>query len=115
MVPFTHIQCSDIQLRNKIVIFICKRCLRTAKRSNKNQRTVYEYVNILFNQVYEKVIFFEDKVYDWGRFKKKIGSHTVQTLPQVIPPPPPRVISLCLCYSQTTNKGFLTSRPITYA
>ena len=37
----------------KIVIFICKLCLQTAKRVYKNQRTVYEYVNILLNQVYE--------------------------------------------------------------
>ena len=35
----------------KIVIFICKFCLQTAKRVYKNQRTVYEYVNVLFNQV----------------------------------------------------------------
>ena len=51
----------------KIVIFICKLCLQTAKRVYKNQRKVYEYVNI-FNQVFEQVIFFEDQVYDRGRF-----------------------------------------------
>ena len=37
----------------------------------KNQRTVYEWVNILINQVYEWVYFFNDQVYDWGRFQKE--------------------------------------------
>ena len=41
----------------------------------KNQRTVYEWVNILINQVYEWVYFFNDQVYDWGRFQK-FGPHT---------------------------------------
>ena len=52
----------------QIVEFMCKLCLQTAKRVYKNQRTVYEYVNIFFKQVYEWAIFFEDQVYDWGRF-----------------------------------------------
>ena len=43
---------------------------------------------MLFNQVYE-CHFFEDQVYDWGRFQK-IGSQPVPKLPQSNPPPPPR-------------------------
>ena len=33
----------------------------------KNQRAVYEQVNILDDQVYEWVHFFEGQVYEWGR------------------------------------------------
>ena len=47
----THIYAQIFSSETKIVIFICKLCLQTAKRVY--QRTVYEYVNILFNQVYE--------------------------------------------------------------
>ena len=50
--------CPDIQLRTKIVKSICELRLQIAKRV-KNQRRVYEYVNILFNQAYELVIFFQ--------------------------------------------------------
>ena len=64
----THIYAQIISSDTKIVIFICKLRLQTPKRVYKNPRTVYEYVNILFNQVYEWVPFFEDHVYDWGRF-----------------------------------------------
>ena len=49
----THIFAQIFSSETKIVIFICKLCLQTAKRVYKIQRTVYEYVNILFNQVYE--------------------------------------------------------------
>ena len=66
--------------KNKIVIFISKLCLQTAKRVFINQRTVYEYVIILFNQD-----FFEDQVYDWGRFQKT-GSHTRTKNNLKIPP-----------------------------
>ena len=53
----------------------------------KNQRTVYEWVNILINQVYEWVYFFNDQVNDWGRFQK-FGPHTRTQLPLSYPPPP---------------------------
>ena len=53
----THIFAQNLIFcsETKIVIFICKLCLQTAKRVYKNQRTlqVYGYVNILFNQAYE--------------------------------------------------------------
>ena len=49
----THIFAQIFGSEIKIVIFICKLCLQTAKKVYKNQRTLYEYVNILFNQVYE--------------------------------------------------------------
>ena len=64
----THIFAQIFSSETKIVIFICKFCLQTAKRIlYKNQRTVYEYVNILFNQVlWIGHFFFEDQVYDWG-------------------------------------------------
>ena len=55
----THIFAQIFSSETKIVIFICKLWLQTAKRVYKNQRTVNEYVNILFNPVYEKVLFFE--------------------------------------------------------
>ena len=35
----------------------------------KNQRAVYEWVNISDNLVYEWVRFFKGQVYDWGRFR----------------------------------------------
>ena len=41
----------------------------------KNQRAVYEKVNILDDQVYKWVRFFEGQVYEWGRFWNT-GSHT---------------------------------------
>ena len=50
---YTHIFAEIFSSETIIVILICKLCLQTAKRVYKNQRTVYEYVNILFNQVYE--------------------------------------------------------------
>ena len=43
--------------------------------STKNQREVYEWVNISDDLVYEWVRFFEGQVYDWGRFRNT-GSHT---------------------------------------
>ena len=61
-------------------------------RVYKNQRTVHEYVNILFNQVYEWVIFFEDQVYDWDLFQK-LARTPVLKLPSSPPPPPPEVTS----------------------
>ena len=54
----------------------------------KDQRTVYEWVNILINQVYERVYFFNDQVYDWGRFQK-VGPHTRTTFNLKLTPPPP--------------------------
>ena len=55
--PCLKIQCTYIfaqvfSSETKIVEFICKLCLQTAKRVYKNQRT-YEYINILLNRVYE--------------------------------------------------------------
>ena len=87
MVPFenTHIFAQIFSSETKIVIFICKLYLQTAKRVYKNGRTVFEYVNILFNQVYEWVIFLEDQVYDWERFKKNWPAHPYQNHPQVTP------------------------------
>ena len=41
----------------------------------KSQRAVYEWVNILDDQVYEWVCFFKGKVYEWGRFGNA-GLHT---------------------------------------
>ena len=55
-------------------------------------------VNILFNQVYEWVIFFED----WDRFKKT-GSHTRTKMTLKLPPPPPRI-----------NSPFVTSQFMIY-
>ena len=49
----THIFAQIFSSETKIEKFICKLCLQTAKRVYKNQKTVFEYVNILFNQVYE--------------------------------------------------------------
>ena len=49
----TRILAQIFSSETKTVIFTCKLCLQTAKRVYKNQRTVYKYVNILFNQVYE--------------------------------------------------------------
>ena len=65
----THICAQIFSSEAKIVIYICKLCLQTAKVVYKNQRTVYEYVNILFNHM-NRSFFFEDPVYDWGIFKK---------------------------------------------
>ena len=35
----------------------------------KNQRAVYEWVNISDDLVYEWVRFFKGQVYEWGRFR----------------------------------------------
>ena len=96
----------------KIVIFICKLCLKTAKRVYKNQRTLYEYVNILFNQVYEQVIFFEDQVLDWGRLQNT-GSHTCTKITIKLHPPPPSFkclygylyVNTMNRYKEKTNKN----------
>ena len=81
----THIFAKIFSSETNIVIFICKFCLQTAKRVYKIQRTLYEYVIILFNQVYEKVILFEVQVYDWGRFPK-IACTSIPKLPPSKPP-----------------------------
>ena len=49
----TYIFAQIFSSETLIVILICKLRLQTAKRVYKNQRTACEYVNILFNQVYE--------------------------------------------------------------
>ena len=55
----------------------------------KNQRAVYEWVNISDDLVYEWVRFFKGQVYEWGRFRKT-GSNTRTTItPKLTPPPPP--------------------------
>ena len=41
----------------------------------KNQRTVYEWVNISDDLVYGWVRFFKGQEYEWGRFRNT-GSHT---------------------------------------
>ena len=45
----THIFAQIFSSETKIVIFV----FTDSKKGITNQRTVYEYVNILFNQVYE--------------------------------------------------------------
>ena len=64
-------------------------CLQTAKAVDKNQITVYEYVNILFNQVYEQVIFSSKTKYMIGIDLKKTGSHTHTKITHKLPPTPP--------------------------
>ena len=90
MVPFydtpfenTHIFAQIFSSETKIVIFACKLCLQTANREYKNQRTVYEYVNFLFNQLYVSVIFLKSKYIIGLGFKKL--AHT-----PVPKSPPPR-------------------------
>ena len=58
----------------------CYICLAT---SNKwvSQRAIYEWVNILDDQVYEWVCFFNGQVYKWGRFRKPPHTHTYTHLP----------------------------------
>ena len=55
----------------------------------KNQRAVYECVNISDDPVYEWVRFFKGQVYEWGRFRNT-DSHTRTKIFPVTPPPPPR-------------------------
>ena len=62
------------------------------KMGTKSQRAVYEYVNILDDQVYEWVRFFKGQIYEWGRFWNT-GSHTsTKITPKLTetPHPPPR-------------------------
>ena len=59
-----------------------------SKEGIKNQRTDYEYVNILFNQVYEQVIFSKTKYMIGVGFKTLIRT-PVPKLPPRLPPPPP--------------------------
>ena len=72
---------------NKIDYIIC---LTTSNKwVQKNQRAVYEWVNILDDLVYEWVCFFTGQVYEWGRFQTT-GSHTrTKITPKLTPPPPP--------------------------
>ena len=49
----------------------------------ENQRAVYEYVNILDNQVYEWVHFFKGQVYESGMWL----AHPYHSYPQVTPSP----------------------------
>ena len=51
-------------------------------KGTKNQRAVYEWVNISDDLVYEWVCFFKGQVYDWGRFRKT-GSNPYHNYPQV--------------------------------
>ena len=97
----THIFAQIFSSETKIVIFICKLRLQTAKRVYKNQRTVHEYVNILFNQVYGSVLFFEDQVhlYMIGVGLKNWLVHTYQNYPQVTPPPPRDIRSAYLSFN----------------
>ena len=98
MFPFSDILFENTQMysyfaqifssETKIVIFICKLCLQTARRVCKIQRTVCEYVNILFNQVYEKVIFSKTE-YMIGVGFTKAGSQTRTKITPKLPPPPP--------------------------
>ena len=53
----------------------------------KNQRAVYEWVNISDDLVYEWVSFFKGQVYERGRFRNT-GLHTHTKL-FLLPPPPP--------------------------
>ena len=63
-------------------------CNNQQKNGLKNQRAVYEQVNILDDQVYEWVRFFEGLVYEWGRFWNT-GLHTRTKITPKLPPPPP--------------------------
>ena len=51
-------------------------------------------------------IFFEDQVYDWGRFKKKLGRTPVPKLPSSYHPPPE------LQLQKRTNKNETCARSI---
>ena len=65
----------------------CDICVTTSKNGyKKNQRAVYEWVNILDDQVYECVCFFKDQVYEWGRFWNT-GSHTRTKITSKLPTP----------------------------
>ena len=50
----------------------------------KNQRAVYEWVNISDDLVYEWVRFFKGQVYEWGGFRN-IGSNTHTTITPKLP------------------------------
>ena len=63
-------------------------CNNQQKMGTKNQRAVYEKVNILDDQVYEWVRFFEGQVYEWGRFWNT-GSHTRTKITPKLPSPRP--------------------------
>ena len=76
----THILAEIFSSETNIVIF--NLCLQTAKRVYKNQITVYEYVNILFNQVYEYVIFLKIK------YMIGVGSRNRTKITPKLPPPP---------------------------
>ena len=67
----------------------CDICVTTSKNGyKKNQRAVYELINILDDQVYEWVCFFKGQVYEWGRFWNT-GSHTRTKITSKLPPHPP--------------------------
>ena len=69
----------------KILTFIFVNFVYRQRKGYIKIKEQYMHIcNILFNQVYEKVIFFEDQVYDCGRFKKT----NLHTRTQITPPPP---------------------------
>ena len=45
----------------------------------KSKDSIYEWVSIMVNQEYEWLYFFNDQVYDLGRFQK-FGPHTRTTI-----------------------------------
>ena len=47
------------------------------------------FVNSVYNIVYEYVIFFEGQVYDWGRLQNTGPQTRTKITPQSYPPPPP--------------------------
>ena len=74
----------------------------------KNQRAVYEWVNISDDLVYEWVhFFFKDQVYKWGRLRNT-GSNTRTTITPKLPAPPlplPKVSQRRKVNALTWNKA----------
>ena len=75
----------------------CNICLTTSnKLVQKNQWTVYEWVNISDDLVYEWVCFFKGQVYEWGWFRNT-GSHTrTKIIPKLSSPTPTHLPALPL-------------------
>ena len=75
----------------------------------KNQRAVYEWVNISDDLVNEWIHFFKGQVYEWGRFRNtESNTRTIITRKLPLPPRPhplpPPLLPECL-YEQGSDQA----------
>ena len=75
-------------------------CNKQQKMGTKSQRAVYEYVNILDDQVYEWVRFFKGQVYEWGKFWNTGSLTRTKITPKLPPTPTPESLYNVIAYAE---------------